>query len=151
MAIKPPGEPGSRAVASRETMIDRIKAGVDARTDQAVLISARTDAASSLGLDEAIERANLYAEAGADLLFVQSLRSQAQAERLASELDRKLPLVIHLPDAPAQSAFDLAKLAVAGFAYGLLPSLLVSAAAHAIAAQVGCSESVDLQTLLRSG
>ncbi len=132
LAIKPPDQLRSRPVAPCDEMIDRIKAAVDARVKQRTLISARTDAAPALGLDEAIERANLYAEAGADLLFVQSLRSQAEAEQLAGQLDRRLPLVIHLPDEPREADFDLTRLAELGFVYGLLPSLIISAAAAAI-------------------
>ncbi len=154
LALKPQDQPLSRAVDSCETMIDRIKAAVDARVHRTTRISARTDAAPALGLEAAIERINLYDEAGADLLFVQSLRTQAEAEHVAGRLDRTLPLVIHLPDDPAKADFEPARLAEIGFAYGLLPSLLISAAAAAIAQRLGPGHgtpgSFDLQQALWS-
>jgi 2,3-dimethylmalate lyase len=78
-------EPGRRVVPMAE-MVGRIRAAVDARRDPDVLVVARTDARSSEGLDAAIERANRYAEAGADVLFVESPESQQEMARVASEL-----------------------------------------------------------------
>jgi len=58
----------------REQAVDKIKAAVDARTDNDFVIIARSDAIGVTSLDDAIERANAYAEAGADLLFLPYLR-----------------------------------------------------------------------------
>jgi 2-methylisocitrate lyase-like PEP mutase family enzyme len=67
-------EPGRRIVSIKE-MVGRIRAAVDTRQDEQTVIVARTDARSSEGIQAAIERANLYAEAGADVAFVESPES----------------------------------------------------------------------------
>ena len=69
-------------------MAEKIRAAAAARQDPDFLIIARTDARTTLGVEEAIRRARLYAEAGADLLFVESLES---AEEMR-EVNRRLPL-----------------------------------------------------------
>src|SRR5690606_2591268 len=58
-----------------EEMCDRIKAAVDARSDAAFVIMARTDAFAKEGLDAALERCAAYVEAGADMIFAEALRS----------------------------------------------------------------------------
>jgi methylisocitrate lyase len=64
--------PGKELVP-KEEMVDRIKAAVDARTDQAFVLMARTDALASEGLDAAIERARSYVAAGADMIFAEAV------------------------------------------------------------------------------
>ncbi len=66
--------PGKEVVPAGE-MVDRIKAAVDARTDDGFVVMARTDAAAVEGLDAAIERAVAYVEAGADMVFPEAMRS----------------------------------------------------------------------------
>lgn len=66
--------PGKEVVDTAE-MVDRIKAAVDARTDAAFVIMARTDAAANEGLAAAIDRACAYREAGADMIFPEAMRS----------------------------------------------------------------------------
>lgn len=78
-------EPGRRVVPVAE-MVGRLHAAVDARQDPDVLIVARTDARSSEGIAAAIDRANLYAEAGADVLFVESPESVDEMQRVAREV-----------------------------------------------------------------
>ena len=80
-------EPGRRLVATTE-MVGRIRAAVDARVDPALVIVARTDARSAAGIDAALERAHAYAEAGADLLFVESPESEVEMRRITKELGR---------------------------------------------------------------
>lgn len=67
-------------------MIAKIKAAVDARVDQDLVIMARTDAIATDGLDEAIERGNRYAEAGADLIFVEAPISREDMVRVNHEI-----------------------------------------------------------------
>ncbi|EMR73269.1 PEP phosphonomutase-like enzyme [Thaumarchaeota archaeon SCGC AB-539-E09] len=67
-------------------MVAKIQAAVDARKDHDLVIMARTDAIAVHGIDEAIHRANLYREAGADLLFVEAPRSIDQMRRICSEV-----------------------------------------------------------------
>ncbi len=68
--------------------VAKIRAAVAARSDVGPVIIGRTDAVSVEGVDTAIERARAYGEAGADVLFVEGLATEADIERAASELDR---------------------------------------------------------------
>ena len=67
-------------------MVAKIQAAVDARKDPDLVIMARTDAIAVHGIDEAIHRANLYREAGADLLFVEAPRAIDEMRRICSEV-----------------------------------------------------------------
>ena len=80
---------GKQVIADDEA-VAKIKAAVDARTDPDLLIMARTDAAATLGFDAAITRAQRFAEAGADLLFVEALTSAEQLSALPKRLGAPL-------------------------------------------------------------
>ncbi|ODS93366.1 MAG: carboxyvinyl-carboxyphosphonate phosphorylmutase [Comamonas sp. SCN 65-56] len=80
---------GKQVIADDEA-VAKIKAAVDARTDPDLLIMARTDAAATLGFDAAIARAQRFAEAGADLLFVEALTSAEQLSALPKRLGAPL-------------------------------------------------------------
>jgi methylisocitrate lyase len=69
--------PGKELVSADE-MVDRIKAAVDAKTDSAFVLMARTDALANEGLDAAIERAQTYVAAGADMIFAEAVTELAQ-------------------------------------------------------------------------
>ena len=71
-----------RRVVDTEVMVDRIKAATDARHDSDFVVVARTDARTVLGLDAALDRACAYAEAGADVIFVESPESKAEMQRI---------------------------------------------------------------------
>ena len=77
---------GKQVVAAEE-MIAKIKAAVDTREDPDFVIMARTDALAIYGLDEAIDRANKYREAGADLLFVEAPTSKEEMIRINEEIN----------------------------------------------------------------
>ncbi len=76
---------GQRLVAPAE-MLARIDAALSARADPDLVLIARTDARSVLGFDEAIRRARLYAEAGADVIFVEAPRAVEEMRRIPAEL-----------------------------------------------------------------
>ena len=67
------GHRPNKAIVSKEEMVDRIRAAVDAKTDPDFVIMARTDALAVEGLDAAIERAEAYVEAGAEMLFLEAI------------------------------------------------------------------------------
>jgi 2-methylisocitrate lyase-like PEP mutase family enzyme len=97
-----------------------LAAALDARTDDNLLVIARTDARAPLGLDVAIERANGYARAGADVIFVEAPQSLEEIERIAKEVEA--PLLINLVQGgmtPLESATRLHEL---GFAIAIHPS-----------------------------
>lgn len=78
------GHRPNKAVVSTEEMIDRIKASVDARTDENFVIMARTDALAVEGLERAIERAIAYVEAGADMLFPEAITDLPMYKQFAN-------------------------------------------------------------------
>lgn len=88
-----------KQIIPMEEMVLKIKACRDARDelDPDFVINARTDAIAVAGIDEAIRRANAYAEAGADLIFVEAPRSVEQIEQAVREI--KAPVSINLMDA----------------------------------------------------
>ena len=71
-------------------MLGKLAAALDARIDSDFIIIARTDARGVLGLDEALDRAEAYAAAGADVIFVESPRSEAELERIGRSVDAPL-------------------------------------------------------------
>ncbi|MDP9878997.1 2-methylisocitrate lyase-like PEP mutase family enzyme [Variovorax boronicumulans] len=89
VAPKRCGHFSGKEVISTEEAVNKIKAAVDARTDPDLLIMARTDAAATLGFEAAIERAQQFSEAGADILFVEAVTT-------ADEI-RALPQRLHKP------------------------------------------------------
>lgn len=82
------GHMAGKMIIPTAHMVSKVKAAVDARRDQDFLIMARTDAIAVDGFDEAIHRAGAYAEAGADLLFVEGPRTTDELRRIPKLLSR---------------------------------------------------------------
>jgi methylisocitrate lyase len=93
------GHMAGKEVISAEEMAGKVKACADARKrlDKDFIINARTDAFSVRGLDEAIRRCNLYLEAGADLAFIDGIKTKADIQTALKQL--KGPLSVNLMDA----------------------------------------------------
>lgn len=81
------GHTPGKAVVPAADMIAKLKAALDARVDADLVIMARTDALAVEGLDAAIERANLYREAGADVTFVEAPRTVEEMRRITAETE----------------------------------------------------------------
>ena len=117
-------------VVSVTDMVQKIQAAVEARGKSDLVIIARTDARAVLGLDAAIERGNTYAEAGADVIFVEAPQSVEEIERIAHEVTA--PLLINMfwggktPLVPAE------QLAALGYRIMVVPSDLQRAAIRAM-------------------
>lgn len=112
-----------KELVSADDFIRTLGAALEARTDEDMLLIARTDARGPLGLDEAIRRANRYAAEGADILFVEAPQSDSEIERIAAEVNG--PLLLNLVIGgltPAQSAERLQQL---GFAVAIHPSAVL--------------------------
>ncbi|MHC4878484.1 MAG: isocitrate lyase/PEP mutase family protein [Planctomycetota bacterium] len=86
VAPKRCGHFAGKQVVSTTEMLDRLKAALGARADPDFVIIARTDARAELGLDAAIERANRFGEAGADVCFVEAPQSREELARVAAEV-----------------------------------------------------------------
>ena len=93
-------EPG-RKVASANEMVQRIKAAADARVDADIMIVARTDAIALEGYEAAIDRAERYREAGADILFVEAPQSEAQLGEVPKRL--KAPCLANMVEGGGQT------------------------------------------------
>jgi 2-methylisocitrate lyase-like PEP mutase family enzyme len=103
-----------------------LAAALDSRSDDNLLVIARTDARAPLGLDAAIERANRYAQAGADIIFVEAPQSVDEIERIAREVDAALLINLVLGGmTPLESAWRLQEL---GYAIAIHPSNLLARA-----------------------
>lgn len=81
------GHTAGKQVIPAEEMIPKIKAAVDTRVDEDLVIMARTDALAIHGIEEAIERANRYREAGADMIFVEAPTTREEMIRINKEID----------------------------------------------------------------
>ena len=112
-------------------MAGKIKAAVDARASEDTLIIARTDAVGVEGFEPAIERARRYAEAGADVLFVEAPKTREQLSAVTGALGDLRPLMANMVEGgqtPLASAFELESL---GFSLVIFPGAVVRTLAHA--------------------
>src|SRR5215218_3102998 len=89
------GHMSGKLLIGTDEMCGKLRAAVEARRDPDLLIIARTDAVAVTGTDDAIARARAFAEAGADVLFVEAPTSDANIERVAAELRGVAPLVFN--------------------------------------------------------
>ena len=76
-----------KELISKEEMVKKIEAALDARTDPDLVIMGRTDARAVYGLDHAVERANAYAKAGADMVFVEAPQTTEELQKIAKSVD----------------------------------------------------------------
>jgi methylisocitrate lyase len=90
------GHRPGKEVVTKEEMVDRVKAAVDAKTDSSFVIMARTDAAAVEGIDSAIERAVAYVEAGADMIFPEAMNTLDDYRRFKAAV--KVPILANLTE-----------------------------------------------------
>lgn len=108
-------------------MLERICAAREARSGpDGILIIARTDAAGPIGLDEAIDRAGAYGQAGADLLFVEAPRSRQDLQRIGRELS-DWPLVANMVEQGMTPLLPAEELARLGFSLVIFPGSITRA------------------------
>lgn len=110
--------PGKRLVSTDE-MCDRIKAAVDARTDDSFVIMARTDAHGVEGQNAAIDRASEYIEAGAEMIFAEALQSLDEYSAFTSHLH--VPVLANMTEFGKTPLFSKKDLQSAGVAMALYP------------------------------
>lgn len=122
---------GKRVVSTAE-MVDRLKAAVDARTDPNFLIIARTDARAVLGMNEALDRARRYADAGADILFVEAPEGLAEVQRVGEELTGLRPLLLNRGGAEKTPPLSAAEAEQMGFKVIIFPGDAQKAAGQAM-------------------
>ena len=122
------GHLDGKVLIKKDEMVGKVKAAVDARKTSDTLIIARTDARAVEGLQEAIDRAHTYEEAGADILFIEAPRSVDELKLIRKSFDLNIPLLANMVEGgktPVKTANDLKSL---GFNIVIFPGGAVRAA-----------------------
>lgn len=135
------GHMEGKRIVPRIEWLEKIKAALDSRVDPDLVIMARTDALAVVGIDEAIERAQLAREAGADLLFVEAPTDIGQMRRICDEIDG--PTLANNVEAGKTPVLAAAELQAIGYA----------AVAYPVAATYAITKAVRelMETLVREG
>jgi 2-methylisocitrate lyase-like PEP mutase family enzyme len=146
------GHMAGKSVIPADEMVQKVKAACDARNDPDFIIISRTDAAGTHGVDEAIRRLNLYAEAGADCMYADALLSKADIAKVAKNVPK--PLIVNMglgmrsrKTTPLMTPQELQDIGVAVVSY---PRLLTTAAVKGMmnAMNVFKNEVVDQHKLV---
>jgi 2-methylisocitrate lyase-like PEP mutase family enzyme len=113
---------GTREVVGFDEAVGKIAAAASARRDPNFVLIGRTDAASALGLDEAIRRANAFLEAGADVGFVEGAWQKSQIEAIVKGVDG--PVMVNQDESSVSSQYTVAELASMGVKLAVYPGIL---------------------------
>lgn len=119
VAQKRCGHRPNKAIVSQVEMVDRVKAAVDARSDQDFVIMARTDALAVEGMDAAIERAVACVEAGADAIFPEAMTELEQYRQFTEAVN--VPVLANITEFGATPLYNCQDLAEVGVAMALYP------------------------------
>jgi carboxyvinyl-carboxyphosphonate phosphorylmutase len=120
---------GKQVIAAQE-MADKLRAASEYRTDADFVIIARTDARAVTGLEDAIARANLYAESGADMIFFEAPQSEEEIARVAREV--KAPLLSNMVAGGKTPPVKVSELERLGYKLVIFPGVAMAAAVTAI-------------------
>ena len=113
------GHRPNKELVSKDEMVDRVRAAVEARGDDSFVIMARTDAIANEGMDAAIERAKAYVAAGADAVFPEAIRDLDGYKKFSSALN--VPVLANITEFGLTPLFTTAELKNAGVAMALYP------------------------------
>ena len=122
--------PGRRVIPLAD-MVKKIRVAVEARGTDDILIVARTDARTAHGLDEALRRAEAYARAGADILFVESPESEQEMQKICATI--KLPLMANMVEGGRTPVLTARQLEQCGYRIAIFPATGFLAAGAALA------------------
>ena len=123
------GHTPNRRVVDLDDMLARLEVALESRTSDDFLIVARTDARTALGIDEAIHRGRAFAKAGADLVFIEALESEAEMQQVCDDI--QAPLFANIVDGgvtPVLSKQELESMGYAGAIFPAMASLAANAA-----------------------
>ena len=137
------GHLDGKALVSTAEMLGKIRAAQDARADADTVIVARSDAVAVEGLDAGLARAAAYAEAGADVVFVEALRSMEEFARAGRELGQRVPLLANMVEGGRSPLLSIGELQALGFRLAIFPGAMLRVVIHAA--------SSYLATLRRDG
>ncbi|MBR0669780.1 isocitrate lyase/PEP mutase family protein [Neoroseomonas soli] len=121
--------PGRRVIPAEE-MVLKIKVAAEARTSADFLIVARTDARTTLGLEEAIRRGLMYGDAGADIVFIESPESEEEMRAIGKAIAK--PLLANMVEGGRTPILPAEKLKEIGYAMAIYPAIGFLAAAAAL-------------------
>ena len=124
------GHLDGKALVATGEMVGKLKAALDARDDAATLIIARTDAVAVEGLEAALDRAEAYREAGADMLFVEAPGSVEEMAAVTARFGGRVPLMANMVEGGKTPMMSAPELGALGFALVIFPGGLVRAFAH---------------------
>jgi 2-methylisocitrate lyase-like PEP mutase family enzyme len=128
------GHLADKALIPTAEMVGKLKAALDARPSEETLIIARTDAIAVEGLDAALDRAEAYCAAGADMLFIEAPRSEAELAEIGRRFRGRMPLLANMVEGgktPPKTAHELEAL---GFSLVIFPGGTVRALVHCLEA-----------------
>ena len=131
------GHLNGKSLVSDMEMVGKLKAAVDTRLDENTLIIARTDAIAVEGFDSALDRAERYLEAGADVLFIEAPENRSQMEKMNVQFKGRAPLLANMVEGgktPISGAEDLEKL---GYSIVIFPGGTVRAVSFAMQEYMG--------------
>lgn len=124
------GHLDGKALVPTGEMVGKLKAALDARDDAATLIIARTDAVAVEGLEAALDRAEAYREAGADMLFIEAPGSVEEMAAVSSRFGGRVPLMANMVEGGKTPMMSAPELEALGFALVIFPGGLVRAFTH---------------------
>jgi methylisocitrate lyase len=119
VAQKRCGHRPNKEIVSREEMVDRIKASVDAKTDADFIVMARTDALAVVGLDEVLERAKLCEEAGADAIFAEAMTDLDMYRQVTDLVN--IPVLANITEFGSTPCYTIEELGSVDIAMALYP------------------------------
>jgi 2,3-dimethylmalate lyase len=114
-----------KQVVPTEEMVIKLRAAVEARTDEDLVLIARTDALAVTGLDDTLRRCHAYIEAGADVLFVEALRNREEIERIVREVH--VPLLYNFVEHGKSPLLPVDELQRLGFKVVIFPGSIMLA------------------------
>ena len=121
------GHLDGKALISANEMSGKLRAALDARLNSETLVIARTDALAVEGFDRAIERAIMYREAGADMLFVEAPKTREELARMTTALRGRAPLMANMVEGGKTPPLSAPELDAIGFAWVIVPGGIVRA------------------------
>lgn len=124
------GHLAGKTLVSTAEMVGKIKAAQDARRSSETLIIARTDSVAVEGFDAALDRAERYVEAGADILFVEAPQSEDQMQAIIKRFGDRIPLLANMVEGGKTPPKSAAELEAFGFSLVIFPGGMVRALAH---------------------
>ncbi len=129
------GHTPNKQVVSKEEMVTKVKVALEATNKPETMISARTDIYQSEGYEGALDRAKAYADAGADIIFVEGLETESEMRAMCSEIDR--PMMVNMADGTDTPILDSKTLHEIGYSIAIFPGTSTLAATTAMYKALG--------------